>query len=280
VTDFLIWTIAESYELAGTLTLTPPPPPPPPGQELHLGVDCSDANLPNRLLTYPRMRFQRVFGPTKWPTGRLFTLPAHVLPHVSCDGPWIPVEFRAYCQKLTRDVLATWKHEPHASGKNVTPQEYVRNCEEMADIASEFPHVLGTGSILTRAYIQNGGDYRQWMFRGAKFYGLDPYNNHSTLYRPPPDMFNPRGMVLGPAEDLGLQVVYPEWGIELVQDDPTGVIRAQNIRDGVYWNRLRADNAPFHPIPPCLGWWDFGGDELKDGDPGKPTLMTLVDQQR
>jgi len=269
-------TAPDGSELTGILTHTATPEPNPP--ELHLGVNCSDANLARDLGWYPRMRYQRAFGPTKWPTSRLASLPRHILVHASCDGPWVPAEYRAWCEKLTHPVLTSWKHEPHA-GK-IAPSEFVDTCEELAEISADYPLVLGAGPVLTRAWVQNGGDPQVYLFRGAKFLGLDTYNNHSTLYREPPDMFDPRRAVLSLAKEHDIQVVWPEWGIEKIGSDPSGEGRARAIRDQVYYLRLWADNAPEYLIPPCVAWWDFGGDELVGADPGRPTLMTLVDQQR
>jgi len=249
--------------LYGSLTYTPPP-------ALLLGVDTSNADLAHDLGDYPKMTYHRVFSPTAWPnwtSGKLATLPLSVTPHCSCDGPWVPEDFRAWCAKATRPVYATWKHEPM---KKVSPTDYQHNSAEMAAIAAEYPLILGTGPVLIRFWVDDArGDPSLWWFAGASFWGVDCYNGLDDRYRPPGEMF---GTAVELGHGYGVPVLIPEWGVERLAFDASGEQRAQVLRDSVTY--LRSTRVV------AAGWWNVAGSPSRlPAGPEKATLQTLVDQQ-
>ena len=255
-------------------------------ERARIGFDCEEANYANLAKLMPNHAYRRYFNERTWPSHAVTRLaPRHVLVHSSCDATTFDVAaFRTWARGLERPQLVTWLHEWH---RKVSAPQYVSGCTQLINVATEFPLILGVVTIVTAAFMRNSpGKWREGMTPGLAAFGIDTYNDDDDRIRTSEEKFRPGADA---ADEYGLIDIRPEWGIALNANDPGGLLRAQAIRDDVFWMEQRQLNRSIRgSVPVCAGYWQYGkvgvgGSNLPlppTTDPGFPTLQTLVDRQR
>jgi hypothetical protein len=63
----------------------------------------------------------------------------------------------------------------------------------------------------------------------------------------------------------------PEFGLALTEGDPTGAGRAQVMREHVAWLRGQPDVL-------AVGWWDIGGNQIRDREPERAVWRTVLEE--
>jgi len=218
------------------------------------------------LAAFPQVRYMRDFGRDGGDADRLPELPAHDRGKMAAAAPDCVVhvswkddvdQLSDWLDGLVRPVYLTWWHEPM---DDMGSADYRATAARMARIIAAHPRrhlVLGNGPIVSRWWLEHGGDPADWWYEGATYYGVDCYNDHPRRYRTAVDMF---GVAARAGRQFGVPWMVPEYGIERIESDPTGEGRARVMRDHMAWLREQPD---------CLavGWWDHGGDLITGVEP-------------
>lgn len=223
---------------------------------LLVGMDAPNGTeFQNAVAQYPNLKYTRDFGKdgtdadtlpelTPHGTGKLTTLPAGCIPHLSCkDDNGTVATWTAWLNGLTYPCYLSPYHEPEG---DITPAEHAAMGGRITQALSGHPNakfVLGHGPILTRYNLDEEGiNPADWGYTGMTHFGVDCYQDQPTAaaYWAPSKMF---GVAFGKirAAYPGIRLWVPEMGITKLTTDTTGAGRAQAIRDHIGWLRTQPD---------------------------------------
>lgn len=232
-----------------------------------LGMTAEPADTELMVATFPDILYMRRFGakvgdqpgvrlrlPDEPGEVKWQCLPPNAIMHDSWKGDI--EQLWAYLDRLTRPALLSPWHEPMddvAAGR-LTAADFRRMGERGAEIIAAHPNghfVLGWGPILTRWWLEHGGNPDDYWFDGANMFCADSYNKLSTGYRTPEGML---ATIAAIAAAYGVPWAVPELGAELIEgDDGTG--RGAWLRGCAEWADQEGN---------CLaiGEWGLGGNRL------------------